>query len=121
MEFEHLLLGDLHELLNDPTGRERDRWLLATLDMLLVARPRPGVGVYLPFLPREQNLLAGGSRPAELPIMAELPVPFEKLQRLRDRIAHRAPYELLAQELVADLRVHFEISRQALESVLPQG
>jgi hypothetical protein len=100
MEFEHLLLGDLRELLNDEPGHERDRWLLATLDMLLVCRPRSGAQVYLPAIPRDTS-----SRPVA---NADLPVPFEKLQRLRDRIAHRAPYEPLAQELIVDLRIYFE-------------
>lgn len=114
MEFEHLLLGDLRELLNDSPGRERDRWLLATLDMLLVSRPRAAAMVYLPVLPREGDL---GSR---VPL-ADLPLPFEKLQRLRDRIAHRAPYEPLAQELIVDLRVYFEGSQSKMDSILPLG
>lgn len=103
MEFEHLLLGDLRELLNDNQGRERDRWLLATLDMLLVSRPRTTM-IYLPVIPPESEL-----ETAEPPLAAD--IPFEKLQRLRDRIAHRAPYEALAQELIVDLRVYFEGSR----------
>lgn len=114
MEFEHLLLGDLRELLNDHPGRERDRWLLATLDMLLVSRPRTSL-VYLPVLPREPEV---GSRTTG---SVELPVPFEKLQRLRDRIAHRAPYEVLAQELTVDLREYFEGSRSKLDTILPLG
>ncbi len=111
LEFEQLLLGDLRELLNDAAGRERDRWLLATLDMLLVSRPRPGSLMYLPVLPREQDLTANGST------QFELPVPFDKLQRLRDRIAHHAPYESLAEELSLDLRVHFENARRRSDSL----
>jgi len=114
LEFEHLLLGDLRELLNDAPGRERDRWLLATLDMLLVSRPRSAARVYLPVLPREQDLALSKAT-------ADLPLPFEKLQRLRDRIAHRAPYETLAQELIVDLRVYFEGSQSKLDSILPLG
>jgi hypothetical protein len=114
MEFEHLLLGDLRELLNDCPGRERDRWLMATLDMLLVSRPRAAAMVYLPVLPRESDM---GGRSA----LSELPLPFEKLQRLRDRIAHRAPYEPLAQELIVDLRVYFEGSKSKMDSILPLG
>lgn len=96
--FELLLIGDLRELLQDPPGRQRDRWLLATLDMLLISRPRTPQ-LYLPVLPREASLgerSSGGH---------ELPLPFEKLQRLRDRIAHRASYEALAEELLLDLHV----------------
>ena len=114
LEFEHLLLGDLRELLNDSPGRERDRWLLATLDMLLVSRPRTAAMVYLPVIPREPEFR--GRTP-----MGDLPLPFEKLQRLRDRIAHRAPCEPLAQELIVDLRVYFEGSQSRLESILPLG
>lgn len=110
--FEHLLLGDLRELLNDSPGRERDRWLLATLDMLLVSRPRATL-IYLPVIPPEATGI-----PA---VPTDLPVPFEKLQRLRDRIAHRAPYEPLAQELIVDLRVYFEGSRSNLVPILPLG
>ena len=111
MEFEQLLLGDLRELLNDAAGRERDRWLLATLDMLLVSRPRAGSLVSLPVLPREQDVMGIGSPPVELP------VPFDKLQRLRDRIAHHAPYESLAEELSVDLRVHFENARRRSDNI----
>lgn len=111
MEFEHLLLGDLRELLNDDPSRERDRWLLATLDMLLMFRPRTAQ-VFLPAIPRDSGY--GRSE-------GDLPIPFEKLQRLRDRIAHRAPYEALAQELTVDLRNHFEGSRSKLEQMLPLG
>lgn len=102
MEFEHLLLGDMRELFHDRPGYERDRWLLATLDMLLVCRPRPGAQVYLPAIPRDP----AGFRSAS--VAGDLPIPFEKLQRLRDRIAHRAPYEPLAQELMVELRNYFE-------------
>ncbi len=112
LEFDHLLLGDLRELLNDSPGRERDRWLLATLDMLLVSQPRAAAMLYLPVLPREPEF---GARPP----WAESPVPFEKLQRLRDRIAHRAPYGPLAQELIVDLCVYFEGSPSRMESILP--
>ncbi|MFO1041437.1 MAG: hypothetical protein U0941_06595 [Planctomycetaceae bacterium] len=94
--FEHLLLGDLRMLLDENPGRERDRWLLATLDMLLVFRPRASQ-IYLPVIPREPNLG-----------VSDIPISFEKLQRLRDRVAHRAPFEALAQELSVDLREYFE-------------
>lgn len=112
VDFEYLLLGDLRELLNEVQGRERDRWLLATLDMLLVFRPRSSV-VYLPAIPRDADL---GIRPAVEP---ELQLPFDRLQRLRDRIAHRAPYEVLAQELIVELRLYFDGLRSKREATLP--
>jgi hypothetical protein len=112
IDFEYLLLGDLRELLNESHGRERDRWLLATLDMLLVFRPRSSV-VYLPVIPRDADL---GIRPAVEP---ELQLPFDRLQRLRDRLAHRAPYEVLAQELIVELRLYFEELRSKREATSP--
>ncbi|MBS0202985.1 MAG: hypothetical protein JSS49_08825 [Planctomycetes bacterium] len=113
-EFEHLLLGDLRELLNDYPSRDRDRWLLATLDMLLVFRPRASQ-VYLPALPRDPHFLI------EAPSAKDLPVRFELLQRLRDRIAHRAPYETLAQELIVDLRFYFDGAQSKFAPILPLG
>lgn len=101
LEFEHLLLGDLRQLLDEDQGRDRDRWLLATLDMLLVSRPRTAV-VYLPVIPRDVEL---GSRAITA---GDRLLPFEKLQRLRDRIAHRAPYEILANELSVELGLYFD-------------
>jgi len=97
-EFEHLLLGDLRELLTHEPARERDRWLLATLDMLLVFRPRASSMVYLPVLPREQDFTA-----------ARMPgaISTERLQRLRDRIAHRAPFDAEAQALRLELNHYF--------------
>ena len=102
MEFEHLILGDLRQLLDESPSRERDRWLLATLDMLLVSRPRAMSQIYLPAIPRETDF---GNRNG---FCAEPQVPFDKLQRLRDRIAHRAPYEPLAHELRSELRDYME-------------
>lgn len=98
-EFEHLLLGDLRELLTQEPDRERDRWLLATLDMLLVFRPRASSMVYLPVLPREQDLTS-----------ARMPgaISTERLQRLRDRIAHRAPFDAEAQKLRLELNHYFQ-------------
>ena len=110
MMFEHLLLGDLRELLNDQPSHERDRWLLATLDILLVSRRRTAP-VYLPTAPREPDV-GGGVGPVDLPI------PFETLQRLRDRIAHRSPYDALARELDVDLREYFEGAQSRRETTV---
>lgn len=95
--FEYLLLGDLRLLLEESIAPETNRWLLATLDMVLASRPRPS----------QTNVAA-------LPIRSpwddeserfgqERSTLYEKLQRLRDRIAHRAPYALLANEIRCDL------------------
>lgn len=103
IQFEHLLLGDLRELLEENPSRQRDRWLLATLDMLLVFRPRAMSQIYLPAIPRDES---DYSIPSSF--SSDPRVPFEKLQRLRDRIAHRSPYEPLAHELNVELRNYME-------------
>ena len=96
---DYLLLGDLRLLLEESACVQRDRWLVATLDMLLMSRPRSGRTVYLPTITGEPGRGLTASR-----IAAGGPVPFDKLQRLRDRIVHRAPSEVLVQELKDDLR-----------------
>lgn len=96
---DYLLLGDLRLLLEESACVERDRWLVATLDMLLMSRPRSGRAVYLPTITGEPGRSLTANR-----IAAGGLVPFDKLQRLRDRIVHRAPSEVLVQELKDDLR-----------------
>ena len=98
VSLDYLLLGDLRLLLEEPACVQRNRWLVATLDMLLMSRPRSGPSIYSPPMVAEPGrgfpvgrFAVGG------------PVPFEKLQRLRDRIVHRAPSEVLIQELKGDL------------------
>lgn len=100
-EFEILIIGDLRELLVDRPSRERDRWLLAILDMLLVSRPRLASSVYLPAIPRMDFVV-------EKEFDEEPQLPYEKLQRLRDRVAHRAPYSHLANELNEELQSFVE-------------
>lgn len=99
---DHLLLGDLRELLEEPAGGMRDRWLLATLDMLLMSRPRSDAAIPRPNI--------GCDRATTL--LSRMPsadsVSFGKLQRLRDRIVHRAPAGVLIQELKDDLHAYFD-------------
>lgn len=95
--FEYLLLGDLRLLLEEPIGPETNRWLLATLDMILASRPRPShttIASALMRSPWEDESERFSQERSTL---------YEKLQRLRDRIAHRAPYALLANEIRCDL------------------
>jgi hypothetical protein len=95
--FEYLLLGDLRLLLEEPIGPETNRWLLATLDMILASRPRPShttVASMLMRSPWDDETERFSQERSTL---------YEKLQRLRDRIAHRAPYALLANEIRCDL------------------
>jgi len=100
--FEYLLLGDLRQLLEETPRAETERWLLAVLDLLLVAHPRI-----------VHSATAGTSdRTATWP-PSEMnwplnPLFFAKLQRLRDRLAHRAPYSLLSDEIRCDLAELFE-------------
>lgn len=94
---DYLLLGDLRLLLEESACTQRDRWLVATLDMLLMSRPRSVPAIYLPATADEPGRGSTG-RFAVGGI-----VPFDRLQRLRDRIVHRAPSELLIQELKSDL------------------
>ena len=113
MMLEHLLLGDLLELLLDAPGRQRDQWLLATLDMLLMtSRPRLASAVYLPATtsdPTTSDPTCG----VQNRFGSELPVAFEKLQRLRDRIVHRAPHDVIANDLTADLLAYLECGARA--------
>ena len=95
---DDLLLGDLRLLLEEAASLQRDRWLVATLDMLLLSRPRSGPAIFLPVLADEPGRSVAAGRFA-----ARGPVPFDMLQRLRDRIVHRAPFEVLIQELKDDL------------------
>lgn len=95
---EHLLLGDLRQVLEERSGPETSRWLMVLLDRLLANRPR----TLAPFLPAPSRTLpwdlTGESAQHQRMSL------FMKLQRLRDRVAHRAPYALLANEIRCDLR-----------------
>ncbi len=95
---DYLLLGDLRLLLEERACPQRDRWLLATLDMLLMSRPRSGPSIYLPTLAEESGRGSAAGR-----FTVSGPVPFDTLQRLRDRIVHRAPSDALVLELKRDL------------------
>lgn len=93
---EYLLLGDLRQLLEEPVGLSNGRWILAFLDRVLTLR--------LQEIPDPDAFQASG-----MPHTAELlPELIEKLQRLRDRVALKAPYQLLANEVRCDLRSLFD-------------
>ncbi len=99
---EHLLLGDLRQLLEEPASPVTSQWIVATLDHLLAGRPR----TTSPFLPTLSRSLPWSQD--ETPPSHQKLALFSKLQRLRDRVAHRAPYALLANEIRCDLREWFE-------------
>lgn len=94
-ELEHLLLGDLRQILEEPSGPQTSRWLLAILDMILVGHPHVRPSIYLPIHVTDEryrpNRLESGSL-------------IEKLRKLRDRIAHRSGHTALANEIREELR-----------------
>ena len=100
---EYLLLGDLLCLLEESPGPTTGRWLLALLDRVLTMRLQGDGG-------DASEPPSGAGFPIILPdTAAEL---IEKLQRLRDRVALRAPYQLLANEVRCELRALFrELTR----------
>lgn len=98
--YHYLLLGELRLLLEEPADSEETHlWLLAVLDRLLAR------------LPRESGDKAGFSPEDEEPRFSVLgvhPPWVQKLKRLRDRVAHRAPFQMLANEIRCDLRQLFD-------------
>ena len=94
-ELEYLLLGDLRQTLEEPTGPQTSRWLLAILDMILACHPRVRPSIYLPVHLNEDRY-----RPQSL----ESGSLIEKLRRLRDRVAHRTGHSSLASEIREELR-----------------
>lgn len=94
---DYLLLGDLRLWLEEPESATRNRWLLALLDMLLLSRPRVSLGIESM---RTRDSHGSGGK-VRLP--AGHQVPFENLQRLRDRIAHHAPCDVLIRDLLFEL------------------
>lgn len=95
--FEYLLLGDLRMILLEAGRPESGRWLLAILDRLLAGELRSSQLAVAVSVDRRGVWM---SSPIPANPMAFL---FAKLQRLRDRVALRAPYTLLAEEILADL------------------
>ncbi|MBI1347574.1 hypothetical protein GC163_14940 [bacterium] len=89
--FDYLVLGDLRELLDQSNDTCHCRWLIAVLDRLLTDRPT---------LDQVVLLTGGRSEQADSDFYA-------KLQRLRDRVAHRKPYLILANEIRCDLQALF--------------
>jgi hypothetical protein len=90
---EYLFLGDLLSLLEEPVEPTTGRWILAVVDRVLTLR-----------LQGEDDDAGTLGRLPSSETTAEL---VEKLQRLRDRIALRAPYQLLANEVRCELRSLF--------------
>ena len=104
---EYLLLGDLLELLEEPPSPLNERWLLAVLDVLLAGRTREVPPPYI--LPA---LSSPGAVSAPGRLWMHRTTLFAKLGRLRDRLAHRSAYQLLANEIRCDLRSAFAVTNE---------
>lgn len=91
----YLLLGDLWGLLEEPEDLITSRWLVSVLDWLLLHRVRIDAILAL------RGLAADTWTEVET-IDQEF---YAKLQRMRDRVAHRKPYAILANEIRCDLQL----------------
>ncbi len=100
---EHILLGDLRDLLEEPLDRENARWLLAVLDGLLDTVPREFAlkedGGYLSDVIEEhpawdQYVIALRKDHADLSF---------KLRQLRNRVAWHLPTDRIASEVRLEL------------------
>ncbi len=101
----YLLLGELRLLLEESsTETEHSRWMLAVLDRLLAYWPQEA----------DQAESDSGRAMTSEPVhcfWSESTIWWRKLQRLRDRIAHKAPCQFLTNEIRCDLRALFEHQR----------
>jgi hypothetical protein len=92
--YQYLLLGELRSSLEEESGSDdSQRWLLAVLDRLLASYPR------------DEPTIPG------LPALTDRKRWVQKLQRLRDRVAHRAPFQILANEIRCDLSRMMDLQR----------
>lgn len=95
--FEYLVMGDLRLALEEAPSPDTEKWMLSLLDVLLAHRPTSP-------LPSPVSSRVGKlTDPAEY-LLQERAGLYSKFQRLRDRIAHRTPYSLIANELRCDLQ-----------------
>ena len=95
--YQYLLLGELRLLLEEAADADdSQRWLLAVLDRLLASYPREDA-------PPPHFSAVSLSSPLSSNVNG-LKRWKQKLQRLRDRVAHRAPFQILANEIRCDLR-----------------
>jgi len=91
---------ELRSLLEEPAETEETRrWLLAVLDRLLARLPREPAGGL------DHRRFDQATRFTFLAVQ----IPWmQKLRRLRDRVAHRMPFQILANEIRCDLRLLFD-------------
>jgi len=102
--FEHILLGDLRDLLEEPPDKTTRKWLLAVLDALLDT------------LPRQYELQADGGYLSEVldqfpnwaeqveRLRSEKQELFVKLRQLREGIGKRVSFAKIAEEVRKGLR-----------------
>ena len=101
---EHLLLGDLRELLEEPPDRQNRRWLLVILDGLLETLPREFL------LKEEGGYLAEvlDEYPSWSPQVEQLRRQhgdlYVTLDRLRQRLSSNRPFREVADEVRSELR-----------------
>lgn len=95
---QHLLLGDLRWLLDEPASAERSRWLLAVIDTLLVSRLRHvALSMTAPLGSAGGELYCLGDQfEAEWCDRSRF---IDRLQRLRDRLVHGGPCGSLEYDL----------------------
>jgi hypothetical protein len=101
---EYILLGDLRDLLEEPTDEENCRWLVVILDGLLEAKKREFElqedGGYLEdVLEQVPNW-----EPQVEQLRREHHELFANLRKLRDRVGSRMSFETVADTVRADLR-----------------
>jgi len=101
---EHILLGDLRDLLEEAPDKSTRKWLLVILDALLDT------------LPRQYELQAGGGYLSEVleqypnwseqvdQLLVEKQDLFAKLGRLREGVDQRVSFAKIAEEVRRDLR-----------------
>lgn len=142
-DLEYLLLGDLRQVLDEPSTLLRDRWLVSLLDVLLAGNRHESaqssstgnsVAGSCPAMSSEsihsdstmsdrdslsqrlstclttapstysvQSSYASASIRNDF-LTGEREQLYSKLQRLRDRVAHRTPASLLSNEIRCDLQ-----------------
>ncbi len=147
-DLEYLLLGDLRQVLDEPSTLLRDRWLVSLLDVLLAGNRHESAQSYTIGGSAIGNSVAGNSAavssdsihsdttmsdreslsqrlsaclttaPSTYSVQSsyasasirndfltgEREQLYSKLQRLRDRVAHRTPASLLSNEIRCDLQ-----------------